>query len=101
MRAIYAIAHHQPCAHNAVVKQLVHLLTRNAQCEGTCYTDHIIPGVFQPEGLPTGLERQRAYPADSIHPVILCLFVVAPNTGCIFWAVMNTNSSMGFFLVCW
>ena len=28
-------------------------------------------------------------------------WVVALNTGCIFWAVMNTNSSVGFFLVCW
>ena len=33
-----------------VVKQSIYWLTRNAPLEGARYTDHIIPGVFQPEG---------------------------------------------------
>mmetsp|Transcript_9164 Transcript_9164/g.14065 ORF Transcript_9164/g.14065 Transcript_9164/m.14065 type:complete len:83 (+) Transcript_9164:582-830(+) len=43
------IAHHQPCAHSAVIKRLIHWLNKNAQWEGTKYTDHVIPPVFQPE----------------------------------------------------
>ena len=50
MRAVYAIARHQPCAHAAVVTRLIHWLTRNAEWEGTRYTDTIIPSTFQPEG---------------------------------------------------
>ena len=50
MCAVYAIAHHQPCTESAVVKRLVQWLPRNAQWEGTRYTDHVIPGIFQPEG---------------------------------------------------
>ena len=89
----YAIAHHQPRAHSAVVERLVHWLTHNAQWEGTRYTDHVIPGVFQPEGY------QPAWCADMLSApesfVCLCVcvcvvtwcvcgWVVAPYNGCIF-----------------
>ena len=47
MCTVYTIAHHQPCAHSAVVKWLIHWLTRNTQWEDTRYT---FPTIFQPEG---------------------------------------------------
>ena len=50
MHTVYAIAHHQPFAHSAVIKRLVHWLNKNAEWEGTKYTDHVMPTLFQPEG---------------------------------------------------
>ena len=50
MRAVYVIARHQLCAHAAVVTRLIQWLTRNAEWEGTRYTDTGIPSAFQLEG---------------------------------------------------
>ena len=50
MRAIYAIAHDQPCAEHAVVTWLIHWLYRYPHWPGTVYTDAAIPVQFQLEG---------------------------------------------------
>ena len=50
MRAVYAIAHHQPCARSAVVTKLIHWLGHHAKWNDKHYTDTVIPPELQPEG---------------------------------------------------
>ena len=50
MRAIYAIAHHQPCKQHQAVTRLILWLNRNAKWDGSQYTNIVIPPQFQPEG---------------------------------------------------
>ena len=50
MRAVYALAHHQPCPEAQIVNRLLHWLFRNAHWHGTGYTDAIIPTEVQPVG---------------------------------------------------
>ena len=49
MRAVYAIAHHQPCTQHTVVTRLIHWLHKNAHWHGTLYTDTTVPAEFQLE----------------------------------------------------
>ena len=50
MRAVYAIAHHQPCARSAVVTKLMHWLGHHAKWNNDHYTDTVIPPELQREG---------------------------------------------------
>ena len=46
MRAVYAIAHHLPCARHDTVKRVTHWLKQQAVWEGGQYTDQLIPMEF-------------------------------------------------------
>ena len=48
MRAVYAIAHHQPCAQSDVVTRLIYWLSRHAKWRNKHYTDTAIPTELQP-----------------------------------------------------
>ena len=50
MRAVYAIAPHQPRARSVVVTKLIHWLKHNAKWNDKHYTDTVIPPELQPEG---------------------------------------------------
>ena len=50
MRAVYAIAHHQPCPQQQACARLLHWLRQNAQWDNNRYSGSINPPEFQPEG---------------------------------------------------